>query len=78
MAILTNQIIDFNSLFTLSGCCESTYFISDVIHLEPNRLLGGGKLLGPDSKQEHSWDMFKIGQTALHLKVYSSLDFQNY
>lgn len=30
---------------------------------------GGGGLLGPDSKQEHSWDMFKIGQTALHSKV---------
>lgn len=29
----------------------------------------GGKLLGPDSEQEHSWDMFKIGQTALHLKL---------
>lgn len=36
--------------------------------------------LGPGSKQEHSWDMFKIGQTALHLKVdiYSSVDFRNY
>lgn len=36
--------------------------------------------LGLDSKQEHSWDMFKIGQTALHLKVdiYSSVDFRNY
>lgn len=31
---------------------------------------GGGGLLGTDSKQEHSWDMFKIGQTALHSKVY--------
>lgn len=29
-----------------------------------------GGLLGTDSKQEHSWDMFKIGQTALHSKVY--------
>lgn len=38
------------------------------------------KILGPGSKQEHSWDMFKIGQTALHSKVdiYSSVDFRNY
>lgn len=38
---------------------------------------GGGGLLGPGSKQEHSWDMFKIGQPALHSKVdiYSSVDF---
>lgn len=41
---------------------------------------GGKNLLGPGSKQEHSWDMFKIGQTALHSKVdiYSSVDFRNY
>lgn len=41
---------------------------------------GKKKLLGSNSKREHSWDMFKIGQTALHLKVdiYSSVDFPNY
>lgn len=38
------------------------------------------KFLGSGSKQEHSWDMFKIGQSALHLKVdiNSSVDFRNY
>lgn len=57
--------------------------ISGVIHPVPNGPLWGKlkkKLLGPDSKQEHSWDMFKIGQTAPHSKVdiYSSFDFQRY
>lgn len=81
MFILTVCLLTEYALvhFSLSGCCESTSFISSVIHPEPNCLLWGKTLLGPGSKQEHSWDMFKIGQTALHSKVdiYSS-DFRNY
>lgn len=55
-------------------------FLVSFIQSQTSFSGGGKKLLGPGSKQEHSWDMFKIGQPALHLKVdiYSSVDFRNY
>lgn len=67
----------------MSGRWGGNSSISGVIHSEPKLPSLGGKKeskFGPDSKQEHSWDMFKIGQTALHSKVdiYSSVDFRNY
>lgn len=40
-----------------------------VSFIQSQTLFSREKLLGSGSKQEHSWDMFKIGQTALHSKV---------
>lgn len=57
------------SFFALFCCCESvSFFWCHAFRANlPN-------LLGSESEQEHSWDMFKIGQTALHQKAdkYSS------
>lgn len=69
----------FVRFFSLAKVVPS---FSGVIHSFKAKLPsleGEKKLFGPDSKQEHSWDMFRIGQTALYLKVdiYSSVDFQN-
>lgn len=66
--------LSFSSL-PLFCCCESvsSFWCHSFVANLPN-------LLGSESEQEHSWDMFKIGQTALHLKVdkYSSVDFHCY
>lgn len=47
-----------------------SFLVSFIQSQLPSMKGGRGGLLGTDSKQEHSWDMFKIGQTALHSKVY--------